>query len=45
MSSFPNGSNPTVGSSSTNTFNIFGDASSFDVVEKVDAILEVGTQK
>lgn len=32
-------------SSGTNTFNIFGDASSFDVVEKVDAILEVGTQK
>lgn len=30
-------------SSSTNTFNIFGDATSFDVVEKVDAILEVGT--
>ena len=31
-------------SSDTNSFNIFGDATSFDVVEKVDAILEVGTQ-
>ena len=31
-------------SSDTNTFNIFGDSTSFDVVEKVDAILEVGTQ-
>lgn len=31
-------------SSSSDTFNIFGDATSFDVVEKVDAILEVGTQ-
>lgn len=31
-------------SSTTDTFNIFGDATSFDVVEKVDAILEVGTQ-
>lgn len=31
-------------SSSTNSFNIFGDSTSFDVVEKVDAILEVGTQ-
>ena len=30
--------------SDTNTFNIFGDTKSFDVVEKVDAILEVGTQ-
>lgn len=32
-------------SSGTNTFNIFGDSTQFDVVEKVDAILEVGTQK
>lgn len=31
-------------SSTSDTFNIFGDATSFDVVEKVDAILEVGTQ-
>lgn len=31
-------------SSSSDTFNVFGDASQFDVVEKVDAILEVGTQ-
>ena len=30
--------------SDTNSFNIFGDATQFDVVEKVDAILEVGTQ-
>ena len=31
-------------SSSTNTYNIFGDATNFDVVEKIDAILELGTQ-
>lgn len=31
-------------SSSSNTYNIFGDATNMDIVEKVDAILEVGTQ-
>lgn len=31
-------------SSSSGSFNIFGDATSLDVVEKIDAILEVGTQ-
>ncbi len=31
-------------SSNTNTFTVFGDATQMDVVEKVDAILEVGTQ-
>ena len=28
--------------SSTNTFNVMGDAESFDVVERVDAILNIG---
>lgn len=31
-------------SSKSNTYNIFGDATNMDIVEKVDAILEVGTQ-
>lgn len=31
-------------SSKSNTFNVFGDATNMDIVEKVDAILEVGTQ-
>lgn len=30
--------------SKTDTYNIMGDTHQFDVVEKVDAILEVGTQ-
>ncbi len=29
--------------SATNTFNVMGDAESFDVVERVDAILNLGT--
>lgn len=31
-------------SSRTNTYNIFGDTTRFDIVEKIDAILELGTQ-